>query len=362
MVKQHGWVEQLAEAVTVAHKSGVEEMANIKTSIDYYNFLDYFVHWVPQENHRGKLIYDMICTQYFVLDTKPFSGHQSPIKPEPTPNILRLPLSNWIVKYAKTMGNFLDTPASAANLSTFYTAENFHVDAYILPEGGWKTFNEFFARKFLPGTRPVDRPSDQKVIVTAADSTFAASFAINDKSEVIIKGLPWTISELLSGSQYSHDFAGGKFMHMFLNTFDYHRQHAPVDGKVLEAKIIQGAAYLEVVAEKDPGGHNRIVPKRSVDAPDKPGYQFQQARGLIVIESPVVGKVAVLPIGMANVSSVVLSCKPGDAVTKGVTELSYFQFGGSDYILLFQAKPKVDIVATAATHYSVGQQIALVTE
>jgi len=310
------------------------------------------------------IIYDMICTQYFVLDTEPISGHQTPIKPEPKPrlNILRLPLSTWIVKYAKTMGNFLDTPASAANLSTFYTAENFHVDAYICPEGGWKTFNEFFARKFLPGTRPVDRPSDQKVIVTAADSTFAASFDINENSEVRIKGLPWTISELLSGSQYATDFVGGKFMHMFLNTFDYHRQHAPVDGKVLEAKIIPGSAYLKVIAENGPNGKPRIVQIRSLDAPNNPGYQFQQTRGLIVIDAPVVGKVAVLPIGMANVSSVILSCKPGDTVTKGVTEISYFQFGGSDYILLFQAKPKVDIVATAETHYSVGQQIALVTE
>jgi hypothetical protein len=46
------------------------------------------------------------------------------------------------------------------------------------------------------------------------------------------------------------------------------------------------------------------------------GYQFSQARGLVIIDSPV-GLVAVLPIGMAQVSSVILTAEEGVTVMKG---------------------------------------------
>lgn len=116
-------------------------------------------------------------------------------------------------------------------------------------------------------------------------------------------------------------------MHAFLNTQDYHRQHAPVRGRVLETRNIQGLAYLEVVldnstaARSGEGGADVRAMRHmgggrggmaGPDAPDTPGYQFLQTRGLGLIESPTLGKVVVLPIGMAQVSSVVLHFKEGD--------------------------------------------------
>ena len=47
--------------------------------------------------------------------------------------------------------------------------------------------------------------------------------------------------------------------------------------------------------------------------------------------------VAVLPIGMCQVSSVIITAEPGVTVRKG-EEISYFQFGGPDVIVLFEAK------------------------
>ena len=160
------------------------------------------------------------------------------------------------------------------------------------------------------------------------------------------------------------NFRGGKFIHSFLNTFNYHRQHEPVDGKVLEARVIPEQVYLEVnVVKKD--GKKVLSPVREiinvegkfndVVAPDNPGYQFCQTRGLIIIESKTVGKVAVLPVGMAQVSSVVLRVKEGDVVTKK-NEISYFQFGGLDVVMLFQKG--VSIVAKKGDSYKVGQKIA----
>lgn len=371
LIQINGWEVAFEQAVTSAHNRGVEDMVNIKNLTDYYNFLNYLVLWVPSEDETGTFVYNMLCTMYFVLDQKTLRPLQSPIAPLPYPPPPLTELSQWMVDYATDMGQFLSTPLSLTekSLESFYTAENYNVDGYVTPEGGWlgHTFNEFFARKFKPGTRPIDGPSNPAVIVSAADSTFDGSWDIDDKSNVTFyaKGLPWTIGELLANSQYAGDFAGGKFMHAFLAPYDYHRQHAPVDGKVLEARVLQGQTYLQVVVEKSNDGKVVLRPGRKMhsggkelSAPDSPGYQFCQARGLIVIDSPKVGKVAVLPIGMAQVSSVVLSTYEGAEVKKG-DEISYFQFGGSDIVLVFQAQSKVDILANVNKHYSVGQQIAI---
>ncbi len=70
-----------------------------------------------------------------------------------------------------------------------------------------------------------------------------------------------------------------------------------------------------------------------------------------------IGLVAVLPIGMSQVSSVVMTAEVGVTVRKG-EELSYFQFGGSDIIVVFEAKSNVSITAQVGTHYKMGTRIA----
>merc|ERR1712045_300475 len=78
------------------------------------------------------------------------------------------------------------------------------------------------------------------------------------------------------------------------------------------------------------------------DAPDnsEDGYEFAQARGVITIdtsESPYgdIGIVAIIPVGMCQVSSVSMIATEGSYLQKG-DEFGFFQFGGSDIIMLFQ--------------------------
>ena len=149
-------------------------------------------------------------------------------------------------------------------------------------------------------------------------------------------------------------------MHAYLSPTDYHRQHAPVGGTVLEARVIPGRVYVEIVVEPVPGdatGRHRLKPVRRLDAHDNTGFQFTQARGLVVLDTPI-GLVAVLPIGMSQVSSVILTAEVGVTLRKG-EELSYFQFGGSDVIVLFEAKSDVRFTAQPGVHYKMGTKIAL---
>ncbi|MCY1065376.1 phosphatidylserine decarboxylase [Nannocystis sp. RBIL2] len=278
------------------------------------------------------------------------------------------PLSKWMVDYADAWGTFLDTAESIdeETLRTFSNSPKFNLEEYMPPPSGYKTFNQLFARHVKPGMRPIAAMSDPRVIVSAADSEFVGWWQINGKSKIVVKSLEWSIHELLEGSPYRDRFQGGVFMHAFLNTTDYHRLHVPVGGRVLESRAIHGQVYLNVVAQPVEGsadGEHRLVPLRhkrayeKFDALDETGYQFAQARGLIVLDSPI-GLVAVLPIGMAQVSSVVMTADVGKTLYKG-EEFAYFQFGGSDHIVLFEAACNVNLTAQPQVHHNQGQAIGL---
>ncbi|KAJ6438784.1 phosphatidylserine decarboxylase [Purpureocillium lavendulum] len=317
---------------------------NITDARSFLEFANDLLKWIPHENFAGKDIYDILCVFYFVLGQEPLGELQTPIEPDQVGQPLTW-LSSWVVVYAQLIGLFMDTTASLTpeSLQTFKDSPPYNYDEALEPPGGFRTFNEFFSRHLKPGARPIASPDDDKVIVYPADCTYDNSLddqsivSIQSGGVVVIKNLPWTISSLLQGSEFANDFDGGVWMHAFLNTYNYHRQHAPVSGTVLEAKNIQGAAYLEVNAKCQP---IRIM--CGPDAPDSPGYQFLQMRGMVVIDNPVLGKVAVLPIGMAQVSSVKLTVKKGDVLKKG-DEISCFLFGGSDIICVFQAKAGLSV-------------------
>jgi phosphatidylserine decarboxylase len=369
----------LDEAVKKANSYGIPQLKEwgITNADGFLNYANDLLKWIPHENFQGKDIYWTLCVFYFILDLDPLLPLQTEIKPTSIGKPLTW-LSSWIVCYAQRIGAFMDTPGSITpeSFKSFQQSPVYHIDECIIPKDGFKTFNELFARRLQSGKRPISNPHDPKTIVFPADSSFDGAEQVQSDSIVTIKTLPWPIKALLEQANYHGEFDNGIWMHAFLNTFDYHRQHAPVAGKVIEAKVIQGAAYLEVVVQEDDSGIPTLAPIRtyaddppkkgffsSVEAPDSPGYQFLQMRGLIMIDSPVLGLVAVLPIGMAQVSSVKLSVKKGDTVKKG-QEISYFQFGGSDIVLVFQKKAGLTInsfpkVTDPPTHYNVGNVLAI---
>jgi len=251
----------------------------------------------------------------------------------------------WMKKYVKARGEFLDTPASAAGIPSFTALPNYHVDDYIVEPSGWLTFNQFFAREVKPGKRPIAEPRNDRVIVSSADSVFAGVWDIDADSKVTVKGVTWPVAKLLEGSPYQDAFKNGIYTHSFLNVDDYHRYHVPVAGEIKEVRKIQGRVYLNLAREAD--GKLRII--------DGDTYQYNQERGLIVIDSPEVGLVAVLPIGMGSVSSVNLTPEVSARLQKG-DEFGFFMFGGSDIVMLFQNK-KVVFDAEVGRKYLQGQRI-----
>ena len=253
--------------------------------------------------------------------------------------------SAWMKDLVQAWGTFLDTPASAVGIETFRVATNYNIDDYIEGPSGWQTFNQFFAREVKSGKRPIADPRDDKVIVSPADAVFMGQWPIDQNSTITVKGATWAIAELLDGSPYKDAFKGGIYTHSFLYIDDYHRYHVPVAGTIKEMRNISGKVYMDVFREDD--GTLNVV--------DGDTYQFNQERGLVVIDSPEVGLVAVLPIGMAYVSSVNLTTEVGAELRKG-DQFGYFMFGGSDIVMVFQDK-NVLLDAEVGRKYLQGQRL-----
>ena len=343
LIRENAWEEKFEKAIHKAKSKNVPLIESVTSLKTYLEWINAFLYWVPMETSRGENVNDHLSAFYFIADQEPL-----------------LSFSQWLVDYADAMGAFLDTEGSltAASEKTFYDSPAYNMQEYSRPHGGWKTFNQIFARHFKPGFRPVAAIADPSIVVMPADSTFGGQWEIRQDSHVTVKNLHWQVSELLEGSPYKNRFENGLFMHSFLSPTDYHRQHAPLGGRVLEARVIHGQVYLEVeaVPAEAVGGKHDLHLKRNYDSLDTAGYQFAQSRALIVLETAI-GLVAVLPIGMCQVSSVILTAEVGVSVRKG-EELSYFQFGGSDIIVLFESASNVCFSAQKGIHYKMGAKIA----
>lgn len=359
-----GWAEQLEASLKEACSKAKAELSkenweHFKKSLDnpppelvpntlekYYDYLDQIVKWVPTEQDYAKEVLLQICKFYWLID-------------QPTGRELQTSdsFNQWMVDFADDWGNFLNTEESLTekSLLSFYDEPEYQLWQYVgyeedpkkrWPSAPWKTFNQFFCREVKGGLRPVAGMFDDNIIVSPADSKFKEKFHIDEYSEVTVKYThKYNVEQLLEGSPYQDYFRNGIFMHSFLGPNDYHRFHAPVRGTVLECRAIQERVFLDV-----------NITNGTFDAPDGAGYQFTQTRGLIIFDSPI-GLVAVLPMGMAQVSSVNMTAAVGSYLNKG-DEFGYFMFGGSDIILLFEEESDVIVTAAPLIHYNTGMCIA----
>jgi phosphatidylserine decarboxylase len=331
-------LDSIVEAKETALRRGMVRAEKWPDDLDgYYAFIENGRTLIPRQDYPRET-FDTLATFYWLLD-------------QPTGRKLQEyeAFNTWMHDFAYAWGSFLDTPASAAGLETFYADPAYNIDQYQKNPSGWLTFNQFFARQVKPGLRPVAGIDNDDLIVSPADSTFKEKFHITEDSKVTVKYThTYSIPELLEGSPYQDAFHGGLFAHAFLGPADYHRFRSPVRGTVLECRAIMGNVYLDV----------RINADGEFEAPDGAGYEFCQERGLIIYDSPI-GLVACLPIGMAQVSSVNMTAVEGAYLEKG-DEFGYFCFGGSDIILLFQEGSGVEYTAAPGIHTNCGMVVAQV--
>ncbi|MDQ6618036.1 MAG: phosphatidylserine decarboxylase family protein [Actinomycetota bacterium] len=207
---------------------------------------------------------------------------------------------------------------------------------------GFASWNDFFTRRFKDGARPVASPADDKVIVSACESTpYSITTDVKRQDRFWIKSQPYSLKDMLANDDSVDQFVGGTVYQAFLSATNYHRWHSPVAGTIVRASIREGTYYSEADSE----GADAVEPTNSQSY-----LAHVAARAIILIEAddPVIGLVAFVPVGMSEVSSCIIhsNLTPGYHVAKG-DELGYFQFGGSTHCLVFRPGAIADFTLAA---------------
>ncbi len=228
---------------------------------------------------------------------------------------IRLPITSpW---FSRIWGVFAGSKFSRYFIESFIKRNKIDMSQYVVPEGGYKTFNEFFYRKLKPNKRVIDQNLDS--VACPADSKLLVISEINAQTYFFVKKCTFDLALFLHDKNLADEFAGGTLFLFRLAPADYHRFHFPFDCVAGEPKIINGK--LESV--------NSVVYKSGVQP------LTQNERHLIVLNSEKFGKVLFVPVGAMLVGKIVETYDPKKFQRKG-DELGYFAFGGSSIVMIFK--------------------------
>jgi len=354
-------VESIAKAKTQNDDRKTNPAQNLE---EYYRFIDWAAKALPwtilaEPPPRSKLFeqIDQSLDYFYFVNDQPLEELKGKGYYNASIQYVE-PYRTWLIQFTKSWGVFLSMYAS---WSDAYYKKALEDDRFGLQNGWyedsshWKTFNDFFARYLKsPDQRPIADPGDPSEVASPADSEPQGVWRIDKDSNIVgdpgakpepkpgvliksnnFKSIPALIGP---GSAYQKAFANGTLTHTFLNVNDYHRYHFPMGGVVKEVRII--------AADDAAGGittWNRSTGKYELESRE-PGWQSIETRGCVVIETKEYGLVALLPIGMSQVSSVNFetAVKVGNAFKKG-DMLGWFLFGGSDFVILYQDKVKFSL-------------------
>lgn len=106
----------------------------------------------------------------------------------------------------------------------------------------FETFNDFFVRELEEDARPIDARRDS--IVSPVDGTVSIAASIRSDSLIQAKGIDYSLSDLLATDlEQANAYIDGSFATIYLAPYNYHRVHAPFDGKLLTARYVPGDLF-----------------------------------------------------------------------------------------------------------------------
>lgn len=146
---------------------------------------------------------------------------------------------------SRMLGRLADVPAPQSLLDqamrAYVRAYGIDMSEYVVPEGGFRTFDDFFTRKLKPGARQID--TDPSTLVSPADGRLEDIGPIDLGATCRVKGQLYEIGELIGETTEAARFDGGLYFIVYLSPKDYHRVHAPVSGRVASLRHVGGTLY-----------------------------------------------------------------------------------------------------------------------
>ena len=291
---------------------------------DLYVFLNEWFYFLPN-THNGL---DKILKFTFLYYKNPDGMNF----------VLTEPGRSWTNLFIEERGKFMDSPESAKIIEEWLSDNSLKNEDFVLPEEGFQSFNAFFTRDLKPGTRPVDDATDESILVSPADGiiTMIAN-ELELETEIPTKGrMTMSLDALLDHSNYAEHFIGGSALALFLMPDNYHHYHAPTSGTIVESNENVGNRLFGMPDMLDMINNGNVGYNKdySVFEDFKHGY--------FIIKTAAYGYIAMIPIGLQTVGSVVfeddvkaITSDNKKQIFKG-ERLGHFKYGGSTVLLIFE--------------------------
>ena len=219
--------------------------------------------------------------------------------------------------FSRWYGWRMSQPASKARIRPFIRKYKLDEEEFDSDPEGFRSFNEFFSRKLKPDARPIEQ--ENAVAVFPADGRHLGVQNLSANLGFYVKGQKFDLPKLFQSEELAGRFRKGSLIISRLCPVDYHRFHAPVSGKISEARLINGSLFSV----------NPIALRKRLSV------FWENKRYLCMIDSDYHGKVAQFIVGATCVGSATFTFSQNQRVKKG-EELGYFSFGGSSVLTLFE--------------------------
>ncbi len=312
----------------------------IKTPADFFQQLDNALHSYPKydANFMAALPFYTILQPFMENSYGYYLFTNEAVRP-------------YFAAILKAYHANLETPASLVYLNDAYgnwlsadACRYLNMDAYIYdpaqPHGGFKSWNKFFIRKFkdFAASRPcAPDPTGKHVISPVDGQVWKITQQVQLEAAFDIKGEQYYLTDLLAegaDSPLLQPFVDGLAVQIVLMPFNYHRWHSPVTGKIKQVRTVPGYFFAPPAPDQDYAASFSFL-------------SHINSRTIVFIEpeNPEIGQVALVFVGLTEVSSCKATVRAGDAVERG-DEIGHFAFGGSTCCILFDRAKIADLYIT----------------
>ena len=124
---------------------------------------------------------------------------------------------------------------------TFSRAVGARLDEVEHDLADYPTFGEFFARRLREGARCFDLPPD--AVASPCDGALAATGTADAGALIQAKGHTYRLDELVADGALAARLEGGWYATIYLSPADYHRVHAPLDGRIVAQDYLPGSLW-----------------------------------------------------------------------------------------------------------------------
>ncbi len=236
--------------------------------------------------------------------------HQATYESEPQRSVRQWvkshPLFDWL--YAA----YENTRWSAREIEPFI--RKYHIDMSEFEPIEYRSFAEFFDRRFRPGVRKF--PSAAGEMGAFAEARYFAWDKLDPEQQFPVKGHSLSADRILGTAERARPFIAGPVLLVRLAPVDYHHVHYPDHGRTLD---------------QDRLGH-RLWTVNWHALVNKPDILFSNERVINILETRHFGRLAFVEVGALSVGRIV-QVHPLDKPFQRGEEKSVFRFGGSAIVV-----------------------------